>query len=877
MIDHETRHRDAEAAAAADDFAGALRLWQALAADGFAIAPAFVARYLALTGQHREAAELADQVSVATDPAILAHAATKFYMNPLKSQWIRAAHAWVELAKPRGAVLQPLADRLFRAAFLPDLDAADQQRAVAIFDHFARDAECRLAPKPVHLWMTTSFLFARMDVRAMLRFLAKLGAIDMERAEDVRLIADRRDRLTVDDLLAMATDVADPALIDIVAAYLIGVDGEAFVGLVARLRHHRWGDHHLRAVERHFATAGDPWRAEMLFNRFAQADPDGNAAFLAGAELAATVGDAPLAIARDLVATRAAIPLSVALASAERLLALGYRHEPAKLLEPHVDASEKAALLRASALWRAAPALRESSYWRAAVERHDTSRLRRGLAAALADELDYDSAIALLDAVVPGDAGPLAYRDLALTLERIGAHDTWDDLVSMLEERFPNDPWVIGERLKYLLETGQMARAAALDQPAPPPADIDDIHLGRAVARQSVVEGRSAEACELWARVAARSNLPNDHYQHILAQCQNGAFAEATDHLAYLTRRLPGDYRLHLKLAQLHERDSRFDAALDSFFAALRVEPENLDSLAGIARCLTYLGRTRDCDAWLDAFEPVSIWHSWALCARAFNAVRAQRPDDARQALERLRGLATDFRAAREREAIEDPGAVWCNGRALRDPRPETAENARRFAEHLRWLEAGDVILIGNSPKLLGTGRGAEIDSHDRVIRLNDFRLDGFEADIGRRTDLWFSSANRLARPNLGKAIDAHIWISQPHPQHLPQFASFIRGRLGLELSQDRTCFLPAWMHQLSAQMIYPRPTSGFRLIGLLEFFVGRPYAITGFSFFQDAQMHYFEQQEGHLQVGEVHAVGYERDFVTEVLPLAGRIRPLAV
>ncbi|NBU27292.1 MAG: hypothetical protein EBS42_03490 [Caulobacteraceae bacterium] len=58
--------------------------------------------------------------------------------------------------------------------------------------------------------------------------------------------------------------------------------------------------------------------------------------------------------------------------------------------------------------------------------------------------------------------------------------------------------------------------------------------------------------------------------------------------------------------------------------------------------------------------------------------------------------------------------------------------------------------------------------------------------------------------------------------------------------------------------------------MALLEFFAQRPYSIAGFDFFADEKLHYFEQEEGRLQVGEVHALAYERDVVSLVFARGG-------
>jgi len=49
----------------------------------------------------------------------------------------------------------------------------------------------------------------------------------------------------------------------------------------------------------------------------------------------------------------------------------------------------------------------------------------------------------------------------------------------------------------------------------------------------------------------------------------------------------------------------------------------------------------------------------------------------------------------------------------------------------------GSIIIVGNSAELLGRGLGEQIDAHDLVVRCNSFITQGFEVDVGRRTDCW--------------------------------------------------------------------------------------------------------------------------------------------
>lgn len=74
-------------------------------------------------------------------------------------------------------------------------------------------------------------------------------------------------------------------------------------------------------------------------------------------------------------------------------------------------------------------------------------------------------------------------------------------------------------------------------------------------------------------------------------------------------------------------------------------------------------------------------------------------------------------------EVIDEPGgfASWRIWRPLQDP----------------VLLAGDCVLVGNGPSSLGSGLGARIDAFSEVLRFNDYKLAGFESDVGTKTTLW--------------------------------------------------------------------------------------------------------------------------------------------
>lgn len=53
------------------------------------------------------------------------------------------------------------------------------------------------------------------------------------------------------------------------------------------------------------------------------------------------------------------------------------------------------------------------------------------------------------------------------------------------------------------------------------------------------------------------------------------------------------------------------------------------------------------------------------------------------------------------------------------------------------------IAIVGNSGRELGKNKGAEIDSHDIVIRFNNFPAEGYEKDYGVKTNVWVRNTSK--------------------------------------------------------------------------------------------------------------------------------------
>lgn len=165
-------------------------------------------------------------------------------------------------------------------------------------------------------------------------------------------------------------------------------------------------------------------------------------------------------------------------------------------------------------------------------------------------------------------------------------------------------------------------------------------------------------------------------------------------------------------------------------------------------------------------------------------------------------------------------------------------------------LDGASIAIVGNAGYLKDARFGRLIDAHDLVLRMNNFHLDGFEAAIGSRTDIFITNFSahtvKLDRPELRAAR----FILSSRPNSFQKYRRLgIRDVFGRNITSGmfkigrHDVFSPPlnrfveWTRQLGAY-----PTTGAMAILLVSDvllnYCGHVY-ITGFSFFEGLK-HYF-------------------------------------
>lgn len=76
------------------------------------------------------------------------------------------------------------------------------------------------------------------------------------------------------------------------------------------------------------------------------------------------------------------------------------------------------------------------------------------------------------------------------------------------------------------------------------------------------------------------------------------------------------------------------------------------------------------------------------------------------------------------------------------------------------------VVIVGNAASLLQKENGELIDSFDRVVRLNKFKINSFERHVGSKTDIYCSKwLNMSYNVDQLKTIKT-LWLPYPQPPH---------------------------------------------------------------------------------------------------------------
>ncbi len=617
-----------------------------------------------------------------------------------------------------------------------------------------------------------------------------------------------------------------------------------------------------------FVENGNVWRAIFALS---QNTPHGSPDFADGlAALSPYLANGAYRLALCSVVLARSFDTGAILDLAGHLRELGFDVLAANLLATRTGSSKTAARLFGRIMDKLASPRDRVALWEELGAIHSGPVFRSHLATAQNDALLYREAEQTMQKLrtASGERPGLVRARLQLFGKRgdlTRAIRSADEYLAQFPESRPleSDTW------RYRFEAGEWHFDESEEERL---EDRTQLAYFRLRADHFVTRGESAKAEAIHTDIARLTGQAPDYHRLLNAKFGAGKFAEAAAFCGQLKMRFPGDRSFWKKSAQVAERLRNYDAMLDNCVELLALKPDDQNARSALARALVYLDRDREALDWLDDCQGETDDTVWVDAMRAFAHARHGRGGEASAALgevyRRCRAITDEYRAGQARDPAD---TLLLDGRHVAHQNPEAAPIYANFNRCLERLTQGPVALIGNAPSILGSGLGKEIDSFETVVRLNDFVIEGYEADLGERVDFWYSSANRQASPHRPSVAKATVIMKQNFAQHFPEVRKFSQGRLGFEVDPATSTYLPPCFAMMSEGLTYPFPSTGFRMIQILEFLVQTEYTTFGFDFFKSDEMHYFDKGETHLQIGEVHAIDFERDFVATVLEPYGR------
>lgn len=183
----------------------------------------------------------------------------------------------------------------------------------------------------------------------------------------------------------------------------------------------------------------------------------------------------------------------------------------------------------------------------------------------------------------------------------------------------------------------------------------------------------------------------------------------------------------------------------------------------------------------------------------------------------------------------------------------------------------GRTLIIGNSPKVLEYDFGEIIDSFDTIIRINDYTLEGYENQLGTRTDIWFTGAAKVARKRsefdiVGTTPILGLSASRLHMNENDR----IRGKLFQDLKAtfdipiNRFRIIPFDLTtQIQRKHNLSSPTTGFMAIFyFLEYLKFSNVTLHGFDFYDNPYHYYDEDKIMKTTLSVAHENGKEKEIV---------------
>lgn len=161
------------------------------------------------------------------------------------------------------------------------------------------------------------------------------------------------------------------------------------------------------------------------------------------------------------------------------------------------------------------------------------------------------------------------------------------------------------------------------------------------------------------------------------------------------------------------------------------------------------------------------------------------------------------------------------------------------------------IIIVGNGTSVLEKTNGDKINSFDKVLRFNGFKIKGFEKNVGTKTNIWFTVNHaHMNQVNIFDEVIVHSWEWDRNKCRI--FQDFIKKRSDC-IKTERE-FVRGKINLAS-------PSSGIiAIFMMLERF--DKVTITGFDWWDREEHHYGDEERR----GTLHKPEQEHRIIKELM-----------
>ena len=184
-------------------------------------------------------------------------------------------------------------------------------------------------------------------------------------------------------------------------------------------------------------------------------------------------------------------------------------------------------------------------------------------------------------------------------------------------------------------------------------------------------------------------------------------------------------------------------------------------------------------------------------------------------------------------------------------------------------FQGASLAIVGNAGYLAELSQGQQIDRHDLVLRMNNFRTAGLEEQVGRRLDVFLSTFYHDVALDQPQLADARYLVASVPNNLRKRGLNWRHGQAltaGLHKLGRREAFAPSFeSFDEKRRLIGKYPTTGAMALYLVLEHLARVCGaiyVTGFSFFT-GRAHYFSATP---VVATNHAPDQERMLLSRLL-----------